>query len=96
MTPALLIALATIQQVSPEEAIAAQRTELRAQIRIDCPPGGEDEDIVVCGRGRGPAATAIESPMCPRTAGSSGFRARRRAAATRSPPTAASDCATWA
>ncbi|HKR25716.1 MAG TPA: hypothetical protein VJS15_10685 [Allosphingosinicella sp.] len=53
MTPAFLIALAAIQQVSPEEAIAAQRTELRAQIRIDCPPGGEEEDIVVCGRGRG-------------------------------------------
>ena len=53
MTPALLLALATIQQVSPEEAIAVQRTELRAQIRIDCPPGGEDEDIVVCGRAGG-------------------------------------------
>ena len=57
MSPTLLLALAAVQTLSPEEAIAGQRAEVRAQIRIDCPPGGEDEDIVVCGRGRGPGGS---------------------------------------
>ncbi len=44
MTPALLLALAAVQQVSLEDAIAEQRAEVRAAMRIDCPPGAEDED----------------------------------------------------
>lgn len=53
MTPALLLALAAAQPgMSAEEAIAAQRAELRSALRLDCPPGAAGDDIVVCGRSR--------------------------------------------
>jgi hypothetical protein len=63
MTPTLLLALAAAQQLNPEAAIAAQRAEVRTAMRIDCPPGGGDEDIVVCGRGRGAGGEAYRVPF---------------------------------
>jgi hypothetical protein len=52
MTPTLILALVAAQQSpSAEEAITAQRSELRRAMRVDCPPSAEGEDIVVCARG---------------------------------------------
>ena len=65
MSPTLLLALAAAQQIGPEEAIAAQRTEVRAAMRIECPPGAGDEDIVVCGRGSGGGGEAYRVPFVP-------------------------------
>lgn len=51
MTPTLLLALAAAQQgPAAEEAITAQRSELRRAMRVDCPPSADGEDIVVCAR----------------------------------------------
>lgn len=47
---ALLAAPASAQTGNAaDELIAEQRSRLRAQLRIDCPPAEDDEEIVVCG-----------------------------------------------
>ncbi|WP_206185339.1 hypothetical protein [Sphingosinicella sp. CPCC 101087] len=53
MTPWLaLLVLASpagAQPVDVDGLVAAQRETLRSAMRLDCPPAGADEEIVVCG-----------------------------------------------
>jgi hypothetical protein len=47
---ALLALPGAARAQAADDPIEAQRAELRAVIRPECPPPGADEEIVVCGR----------------------------------------------
>ena len=42
-------AAAVAQAPTPDQLVEAQRSRLREAIRIDCPPAGDEDEIVVCG-----------------------------------------------
>lgn len=49
LVAALVAAPAGAQSDEVDRAIAGQRAGLRAAMRLDCPPAGDDSEIVVCG-----------------------------------------------
>jgi hypothetical protein len=62
----LLLAAATAapaQPADPEGLIAAQRDALRQAMRLDCPPAGADEEIIVCGSRDADRAQRLPLPV---------------------------------
>jgi hypothetical protein len=61
--PALLLIAAAqaaaADSVSAERAVKTQHSEMRVLTEMDCPRSGDAEEIVVCGRRTGDAATAV-------------------------------------
>jgi hypothetical protein len=54
LVAALVASAASAQQTTADQLIAEQREALRGALRIDCPPGADEAEIVVCGwRDRG-------------------------------------------